>query len=36
MVDLINNERWFDANTKVIQTEDTELGTAINTVGAGK
>ena len=36
MVDLINNERWFDANTKVIQSEDTELGTAINTIGAGK
>jgi flagellar basal-body rod protein FlgG len=33
MVDLITNERWFDANTKVIQTEDSEVGNAITTVG---
>jgi flagellar basal-body rod protein FlgG len=33
MVDLITNERWFDANTKVIQTEDSEVGNAISTVG---
>jgi flagellar basal body rod protein FlgG len=33
MVDLIANERWFDANEKMIQTQDTELGAAITTVG---
>ncbi len=33
MVDLITNERWFDANEKMIQTQDTELGAAITTVG---
>ena len=33
MVDLISNERWFDANEKVIQTEDDANGVAISTVG---
>jgi flagellar basal-body rod protein FlgG len=33
MVDLIANERWFDANAKVIQTEDSAVGNAITTVG---
>jgi flagellar basal body rod protein FlgG len=33
MVSLIANQRWFDANQKMIQTQDGEVGTAINTVG---
>jgi flagellar basal body rod protein FlgG len=33
MVSLIANERWFDANQKMIQTQDTETGAAITTVG---
>ena len=33
MVALIANERWFDANEKMISTQDTELGAAIGTVG---
>lgn len=33
MVDLIANERWFDANTKVIQTEDAATGVAVTTLG---
>ncbi len=33
MVDLIANQRWFDANEKVIQTEDDASGVAISTVG---
>lgn len=33
MVDLITNERWFQANEQVIQTEDTTTGQAIQTVG---
>jgi flagellar basal body rod protein FlgG len=33
MVALIANERWFDANQKMIQTQDTEVGAAITTVG---
>jgi flagellar basal-body rod protein FlgG len=33
MVGLIANERWFDANEKVITTEDTAVGAAISTVG---
>jgi flagellar basal-body rod protein FlgF len=33
MVSLIANERWFDANEKMISTQDTELGLAISTVG---
>jgi flagellar basal-body rod protein FlgF len=33
MVDLINNQRWFEANQKVIQTEDTTTGLAISAVG---
>jgi flagellar basal-body rod protein FlgG len=33
MVGLISNERWFDANEKMITTQDTELGIAISTVG---
>jgi flagellar basal-body rod protein FlgG len=33
MVDLIANERWFDANEKMISTQDTEVGAAINAVG---
>ena len=33
MVSLIANERWFDANEKMIQTQDAEVGAAITTVG---
>jgi flagellar basal body rod protein FlgG len=33
MVALIANERWFDANQKMIQTQDTEVAAAITTVG---
>jgi flagellar basal-body rod protein FlgF len=33
MVDLIANERWFDANEKSIQTQDDAVGQAISTVG---
>ena len=33
MVDLIANERWFDANEKSIQTHDDAVGQAITTVG---
>jgi flagellar basal-body rod protein FlgF len=33
MVDLITNERWFDANQKAIQTQDTAVAQAIQTVG---
>jgi len=33
MVGLIANERWFDANQKMIQTQDTEVAAAINSVG---
>ncbi len=33
MVDLITNERWFDANQQVIQTQDNTTGQAIQTVG---
>ncbi len=33
MVSLIANERWFDANQKMIQTQDTATGTAITTLG---
>jgi flagellar basal body rod protein FlgG len=33
MVALISNERWFDANEKMIQTQDTATGSAITTVG---
>ncbi len=33
MVNLIANERWFDANQKMIQTQDDELAQAITTVG---
>jgi len=33
MVDLMTNQRWFEANQKMIQTQDTELGAAITTVG---
>jgi flagellar basal-body rod protein FlgF len=33
MVGLIANERWFDANEKVITTQDAEVGLAISTVG---
>ncbi len=33
MIGLITNERWFDANEKMIQTQDTEVGAAINTIG---
>ncbi len=33
MVGLIANERWFDANQKMMQTQDDELAQAINTVG---
>jgi flagellar basal-body rod protein FlgF len=33
MVDLIANERWFDANEKSIQTQDDAVGQAITTVG---
>jgi flagellar basal-body rod protein FlgF len=33
MVDLITNERWFNANQKSIQTQDDAVGQAIQTVG---
>jgi flagellar basal body rod protein FlgG len=33
MVGLIANERWFDANQKMIQTQDTATGAAITTLG---
>lgn len=33
MVDLIVAQRWFDANSKVIQTEDQATGLAISAVG---
>lgn len=33
MVDLISNERWFDANEKMIQTQDDATGIAITTLG---
>jgi flagellar basal body rod protein FlgG len=33
MVSLIANERWFDANEKMISTQDAEVGAAITTVG---
>jgi flagellar basal-body rod protein FlgG len=33
IVDLIVNQRWFDANNKMIQTQDAEVGNAINVVG---
>ena len=33
MVDLIVSQRWFEANEKVIQTEDDALGRSINDVG---
>lgn len=33
MVGLIANERWFDVNQKMIQTQDDEVGQAIQTVG---
>jgi flagellar basal-body rod protein FlgG len=33
MVDLIANERWFDANEKSIQTQDDAVGQAVQTVG---
>jgi flagellar basal-body rod protein FlgF len=33
MVDLIANERWFDANEKSIQTQDDAVGVAVQTVG---
>ncbi len=33
MVDLINAERWFDANEKSIMTQDNATQTAISTVG---
>lgn len=33
MVGLIANQRWFDANEKMIQSQDTTTGLAINTVG---
>ncbi|HET7814199.1 MAG TPA: flagellar basal-body rod protein FlgF [Candidatus Baltobacteraceae bacterium] len=33
MVDLITAQRWFDANQKVIQTQDTANGYAIANVG---
>jgi flagellar basal-body rod protein FlgG len=33
IVDLIVAQRWFDANTKVIQTEDSATGLAISAVG---
>ncbi len=33
MVALIANERWFDANQKMIQTQDTEVNAAITTIG---
>lgn len=33
MVGLIANERWFDANEKMITTQDSAVGAAIATVG---
>lgn len=33
MVDLISNERWFDANEKMIQTQDEATSIAVSTVG---
>ena len=33
MVDLIANERWFDANEKSISTQDDAIARAIQTVG---
>lgn len=33
MVDLISNERWFDANQKSIQTQDDAVALAVQTVG---
>ena len=33
MVDLITNERWFDANQQSIQTQDTAVAQAVQTVG---
>lgn len=33
IVDLITNERWFDANEKSIQTQDDAVGQAISAVG---
>jgi flagellar basal-body rod protein FlgG len=33
MVDLINSQRWFEANQKSIMTQDTANGLAIETVG---
>ncbi len=33
MVSLIANQRWFEANEKMIQTQDTETAAAINSVG---
>jgi flagellar basal-body rod protein FlgG len=33
MVDLIANERWFEANQKSIQTQDTATAEAVQTVG---
>ncbi len=33
MVDLISNERWFDANQKSIQTQDDAVAQAVQTVG---
>jgi flagellar basal body rod protein FlgG len=32
MVDLITAQRWFEANQKVIQTQDQANGWAIETV----
>jgi len=33
MVDLISNQRWFEANIKMVQAQDSLTGTAISTVG---
>jgi flagellar basal-body rod protein FlgF len=33
MVDLIASERWFDVNQKMMQTQDTAVGQAIESVG---
>ncbi len=33
MVDLISNQRWFEANIKMIQTQDSTMQAAITTVG---
>jgi flagellar basal-body rod protein FlgF len=33
MVDLITNERWFDANQKSIQTQDDATGVAVEQLG---